>query len=187
MLCRVGWLLGGKGQAVVFRRTLLLQLAPVLRGDPHHRCALGCSARLPLEHLKLQQQFPVFLPCSGRSEDWWRLIRDRVLSRVKESSSSRELDHLCHGVSAVGWGPAAVCPWAGGASQLRTDSAKRPVAVRRLIRQLQRLELVHAHFTASMQSNSGAAECVPQLYGDGAFPEFRRLGGDKSHLYRWSF
>lgn len=102
-----------------------------------------------------------------------------MLSPVKESPSGRELDHPCHGVSAVGWGLAAVCPWAGGASRLRTDSAKGPVAVRCIIRQLQRLELVHAHFTASVQSDSGAAECVPQLYGDRAFPEFRRLGGDQ--------
>lgn len=102
-----------------------------------------------------------------------------MLSPLKEAPSSRELDYPHHAVSATDWGPGAVRPWAGGASQLRIDSVKRPVAVRHTVRELQKLEHVHAQFSALMRSDSRAVERILQSYGDRAFPEFRRLGGDQ--------
>lgn len=58
------------------------------------------------------------------------------------------------------------------------SSQLTPAALRCIIRELQKLELVHARSTAFMQSDSGTVVCILQSYGDRAFPEFRRLGGD---------
>lgn len=72
-----------------------------------------------------------------------------MLSPVKEAPSSPELDYPRRAGSAVAGGPVLCAPGLEVPSQLRTDSAKWPAAVRLIIaRELQKLELVRAQFAA---------------------------------------
>lgn len=151
-VCSGGWV-GCWGEGVglwrpgePFRSRLCSQ------GGPRRRCALGRSARLGsahLQRLQLQQRFPAPPPCSGESEGRWRVVRGGVLSPVKEAPSSPELDYPRRAGSAVAGGPVLCAPGLEVPSQLRTDSAKWPAAVRLIIaRELQKLELVRAQFAA---------------------------------------